>query len=150
MDLEELYGGSFVNWEAVAASWRKRTLHSRMLLLSARRYLEKSAVGADPQRAALVEATPLPDEVKSAFAAPPKPSDAASGLWGEFVDAALAAELEMISYGERPPILNELRAGLESAAGEAGPDSDLGRWLLERRAALPGEDLPEDSGYLPV
>ena len=74
----------------------------------------------------------------------------ASGPWGEFIDAAVAAELEMISYGERPPLLQELRAGLEQAAEEAGPDTPLGRWFLDRRDALPGNDLPEDSGYLPI
>ena len=55
------------------------------------------------------------------------------------MDAALTAELEMVSYGERPPILQELRAGLEAAANEAGPDSCLGLWFLNRRNALPGE-----------
>ncbi|CAN5724290.1 hypothetical protein BH24ACT21_BH24ACT21_15940 [soil metagenome] len=150
MDLRELYGGAFVNWETVAGSWRKRTLSSRMMLFSARRYLKALDAEPDPQRVALVGSTPLPDEVKSAFAAPPDPSSTASEPWGEFVDAALTAELEMISYGERPPILQELRTGLETAAGEADPDSDLGRWFLARRNALPGEDLPEDSGYMPV
>lgn len=121
-----------------------------MLLFSARRYLEASEAEPDPQRADLVEPTPLADEVKRAFAAPPEPSAPASEPWGEFVDAALGAELEMVSYGERPPILKELRAGLEAAAAEAGPDSDLGRWFVVRRNALPGGDLPEDPGYLPV
>lgn len=150
MNLRELYGGSFVNWETVAASFKKRTLSSRLLLFSARRYLAETKATTVPQRQSLVEPTALPDEVKNAFAAPPDPSAAASELWGEFVDAALITELEMVSYGERPPILHELRAGLEAAAVEAGPDSDLGRWFLSRRHALPGEDLPEDPGYLPV
>lgn len=150
MDLRELYGGAFVNWETVTSSWRKRTISSRMLLFSARRYREVSDAVPNPERAALVESTPLPDEVKNAFAAPPEPSGESAGLWGEFVDAALAAELEMVSYGERPPILQELRAGLEAAANEAGPNSDLGSWFLARREVLPGGDLPEDSGYLPV
>jgi hypothetical protein len=66
------------------------------------------------------------------------------------VDAAVAAEVEMVSYGERPPLLHELRAGLEQAAGEAGPATELGLWFLARRDALPGTDLPEDPGYLPV
>jgi hypothetical protein len=26
----------------------------------------------------------------------------------------------------------------------------LGHWFLNRRDALPGEDLPENPGYLPV
>ena len=121
-----------------------------MLLFSARRYLEASNVGPEPQRADLIEDTPLADEIKKAFAAPPEPSDAASGPWGEFVDAALAAELEMVSYGERPPILKELRAGLEAAAEEAGARTDLGLWFQNRRNDLPGEDLPDDPGYLPV
>jgi hypothetical protein len=56
----------------------------------------------------------------------------------------------MISYGERPPLLHELRAGLERAAAEAGTETDLGLWFLARRDALPGTDLPEDPGYLPV
>ena len=94
--------------------------------------------------------TPLPDEVKRAFASPPEPGGSAARRWGEFVDAAAAAELETISYGERPPLLHELRAGLERAAVEAGPETDLGRWFLARRDALPGTDLPEDPGYMPV
>ncbi len=150
MDLKEIYGGSFVNWEAVSGSWAKRTVASRMLLLGARRYLEASDARPDPGRAALVSSSPLPDEVKRAFASVPEPEDPTAASWGEFVDAALAAELEMISYGERPPLLHELRAGLEAAASEAGPGSPLGRWFLARRAALPGEDLPEDPEYLPV
>lgn len=150
MDLWEIYSGSFVDWEAVSGSWAKRTVSSRMLLLGARRYLEASEAHPEPGRAALVSSSPLPDEVKRAFAAVPEPEDPAAAPWGEFVDAALAAELEMISYGERPPLLHELRHGLEVAATEAGTDSPLGRWFLARRAALPGEDLPEDPEYLPV
>ena len=94
--------------------------------------------------------TPLPDEIKRAFASPPGPDDPASRRWGEFLDAAVAAELEVVSYGERPPILHELRSGLGRAAAEADPETDLGRWFLARRDALPGTDLPEDPGYLPV
>ena len=40
MDLGKLYGGSFVDWGAVAASWNKRTVPSRLLLFAARRYAE--------------------------------------------------------------------------------------------------------------
>ncbi|CAN5900326.1 hypothetical protein BH23ACT11_BH23ACT11_02740 [soil metagenome] len=150
MDLQELYGGAFVDWRTVTNSWKKRTLSSRQMLFSARRYLEASTAEPEQGRLALVESTPLPTEVKSAFATPPAPASEASEPWGGFVDAALAAELEMISYGERPPILQELRAGLEAAADEAGVDSDLGRWFIARRKALPGEDLADDAGYLPV
>lgn len=150
MDLEQLYGGSFVNWETVAGSFKKRTISSRQMLFSARRYLEKTTAEPVPERRELVDPTSLPDEIKKAFAAPPEPSGEAAGLWGEFVDAALATELEMISYGERPPILQELRAGLQEAASQAGESSPLGWWFLARRKALPGEDLPEDLGYLPV
>ncbi|MGB3633004.1 MAG: hypothetical protein WA982_03075 [Rubrobacteraceae bacterium] len=150
MDLKELYGGAFVNWETVAGSCKKRTVSSRLMLFSARRYLQASEAGPDPHRAALAEPTALPDEVKSAFATPPEPESEAAETWGKFVDAALSAELEMISYGERPPILQELRAGLEAAAGEAGNESELGRWFLDRHDALPGGDLPKNSGYLPV
>ena len=150
MDLEGLYGGSFVNWETVAGSFKKRTISSRQMIFSARRYLEKTSAAADRQRRELVGPTTLPEEVKKAFAAPPDPSGEAAGPWGEFVDSALTAELEMISYGERPPILQELRAGLQEAASQAGRDSDLGQWFLARRKALPGEDLPEEPGYLPV
>ena len=64
MDLEELFGGAFVNWETVAGSWKKRTVSSRMMLFSARRYLEASDADPDPQRVALAEPTSLPDEVK--------------------------------------------------------------------------------------
>jgi hypothetical protein len=149
MNLRELYGGSFIDWEAVAGSWAKRTVSSRLLLFAARRFL----LEVETPEARLVEAldsTPLPDEVKRAFASPPDPAASAARPWGEFVDAAVAAELEMISYGERPPLLHELRAGLERAAAEAGTETDLGQWFLARRDALPGTDLPEDPGYLPV
>jgi hypothetical protein len=151
MDLERLYGGSFVDWETVAGSWAKRTVSSRLLLFAARRYREESAsTTPDPKRAEMLGSTSLPDEIRWAFASPPSPGGSAARRWGEFVDAAAAAELEMISYGERPPLLHELRAGLEQAAAEAGPETDLGRWFLDRRNALPGTDLPEDPGYLPV
>lgn len=148
MDLHRLYAGSFVDWEAVAASWSKRTVTSRLLLFAARRYLDEQTLPPDPERAAMLEAARLPDEIKRAFASPPETP--ASRLWGEFVDAAVAAELEMVSYGERPPLLHELRAGLEQAAGEAGTETESGRWFLDRRDALPGMDLPDDPGYLPV
>jgi len=149
MDLERLYGGSFIDWETVAGSWAKRTVASRLLLFAARRFLEEDAAPV-AQRAKMLDSTPLPDEIKRAFASPPDPAGSAARRWGEFVDAAADAELEMVSYGERPPLLHELRMGLQQAASEAGPETDLGRWFLERRDALPGTDLPEDSGYLPV
>jgi hypothetical protein len=151
MDLERLYGGSFVDWETVAGSWAKRTVSSRLLLFAARRYLEENAsTSPDPERAEMLGPTSLPGEIKRAFASPPAPGGSAARRWGEFVDAAAAAELEMISYGERPPLLHELRAGLQQAAAEAGPETDLGQWFLDRRNALPGRDLPENPGYLPV
>ena len=148
MELQRLYAGSFIDWEAVAASWKKRTVPSRLLLFAARRYLEEEAGPPDAGRFAMLASAPLPEEIKDAFASPPDPDASASRRWGEFVDAAVAAELEMVSYGERPPLLHELRAGLEQAAGEADPEK--GRWFLTRRDALPGTDLPEDSGYLPI
>ena len=92
----------------------------------------------------------LPEEIKQAFASPPELGAPASRRWGEFVDAALVAELEMVSYGERPPLLHELRSGLEQAAAEAGPLTEKGRWFLARRDVLPGTDLPDDHGYLPI
>ena len=150
MDLQKLYGGSFVDWEAVAGSWAKRTVSSRLLLFAARRYLLEVEKTPDAGRVEALGSTPLPDEVKRAFASPPEPAGSAARRWGEFVDAAVAAELETVSYGERPPLLHELRAGLEQAAAEAGPETDLGRWFLARRDALPGTDLPEDPGYMPV
>jgi hypothetical protein len=150
VDLQRLYGGSFVDWEAVAGSWAKRTVASRLLLFAARRYLLEVARAPDAERVEALGSTPLPDEVKRAFASPPEAAGSASRRWGEFVDAAVAAELETVSYGERPPLLHELRAGLEQAAAEAGPETDLGRWFLARRDALPGTDLPEDPGYIPV
>jgi hypothetical protein len=150
VDLQKLYGGSFVDWEVVASSWAKRTVSSRLLLFAARRYLLEAATTPDAGRVEALGSTPLPDEVKRAFASPPEPAGSAARRWGEFVDAAAAAELETISYGERPPLLHELRAGLERAAVEAGPETDLGRWFLARRDALPGTDLPEDPGYMPV
>ena len=148
MDLRRLYGGSFIDWEAVAASWNKRTVPSRLLLFAARRYLEESTSTADPERGELLARVSLPGEIKRAYASPP--ADGASRLWGEFLDAAVAAEIEMVPYGDRPPLLHELRAGLEQAAAEARPATELGRWFLARRDALPGTDLPEDPGYLPV
>ncbi len=153
MDLEGLYGASFVDWEAVAASWSKRTGSSRLLLFAARRYL--TAARPDPgerraERAEAIEPATLPEEIKAAFATPPLPESAESRPWGEFVDAALAAELEMVPYGERPVLLAELRAGLSKAAEEADPGTSLGRWFVARRDALPGGDLPEDPGYVPV
>ena len=150
MDLHRLYAGSFIDWETVAASWNKRTVPSRLLLFAARRYLDEQSRVPDPERVAMLEPAPLPEEIKRAFASPPEPDAPASRLWGEFVDAAVAAELEMVSYGERPPLLHELRAGLEQAASEAGPGTELGRWFVARRDALPGTDLPDGPGYLPV
>ena len=147
MDLEDLYGASFVDWEAVAASWAKRTVPSRLLLFSARRYLSTDHGEKKADRAEIIESAPLPEEIKAAFVSPP---ENVSTPWGEFVDAALAAELEMVPYGERPILLSELRAGLGKAAEEAGADTSLGRWFLTRRDALPGEDLPENPEYLPV
>jgi hypothetical protein len=150
MDLTGLFGASFVDWEAVAASQAKRTVSSRLLLFAARRYLAACEVTPDEDRAALIEGVPLAAEVKRAFASPPDPAEPAADEWGSFVDAAVATELEMVPYGERPVLLSELRAGLAQAAGEAGEASVLGRWFLARSEALPGEDLPEDPGYLPV
>ncbi len=150
MDLQRLYAGSFIDWEAVAASWNKRTVSSRLLLFAARRYLGEGTPALDKERAEMLAQASLPDEIKDAFASPPAPEEALSRPWGEFVDAAVAAELEMVSYGERPPLLHELRAGLEQAAEEAGPCSEAGSWFLARRDALPGLDLPDDSGYLPI
>jgi hypothetical protein len=150
MDLSGLYTGSFIDWEAVAASWNKRTVPSRLLLFAARRYLEEARTDAEPERADLLARAPLPDEIKVAFASPPAPDAASSRRWGEFVDAAVATELEMVSYGERPPLLHELRSGLDQAAAEAGPDTDAGRWFLARRDALPGLDLPDEPEYLPI
>jgi hypothetical protein len=150
MDLDRLYGGSFIDWEAVASSWAKRTVSSRLLLFAARRYLHEGAPVPDGGRTGVLDPTPLPDEIKRAFASPPGAGEFASRRWGEFVDAAVAAELEVVPYGERPPLLHELRVGLEHAAAEADLETDLGRWFLARRDALPGTDLPEDTGYLPL
>ncbi len=153
MDLDALYGGSFVHWERVAGSWSKRTVSSRLLLFAARRYLAAASV-TEPsaERLELLEGAPLPKEVKNAFAKPPPEAtgDEEDRLWGEFVDAAIGAELDVISYGERPPLLHELRNGLEAAADEAGVDSALGRWLTARRETLPGSDLPDDPEFVPV
>jgi hypothetical protein len=150
MNLQRLYAGSFIDWEAVAASWNKRTVPSRLLLFAARRYLDERSGTLDEERVGMLASAPLPGEIKDAFASPPGPEAPASRRWGEFVDAAVAAELEMVSYGERPPLLHELRAGLEQAAEESGPGTQTGKWFLARRDALPGTDLPEGSGYLPV
>ncbi len=150
MDLERLYGGSFVDWERVASSWAKRTVTSRLLLFAARRYLDEGGGKVESGRYEALSSAPLPEEIKRAFASPPELDAPAPRRWGEFVDAAVAAELEMVSYGERPPLLHELRAGLEQAAAEADPLTEKGRWFLARRDALPGTDLPDDPGYLPI
>jgi hypothetical protein len=150
VDLERLYGASFIDWEAVAASYGKRTVGSRLLLFAARRYLSVGSGERDERREKLLENVTLADEIKAAFASPPAPGSVNSSLWGEFVDNALAAELETIPYGERPLLLGELRAGLLKAADEAGPCTALGRWFLARRLGLPGKDLPENPEYLPV
>ena len=134
-----------------ALCWIFHRLGEGRWLFAARRYLEEGIPATpDVERTEILASTPLPNEIKLAFVSPPEPSGSAARRWGEFVDAATAAELEVISYGERPPLLHELRAGLERAAAEAGPETDLGRWFLDRRDALPGTDLPEDLGYLPV
>lgn len=150
MNLEALYGGSFISWENVAESWKKRTVASRLLLFAGRRYLEESESQARPERVEILAGSGLPDEIVAAFASPPSPEAEAAREWGKFMDASLAAEFEVVSYGERPPILAELRNGFEAAAGEAGEDTALGAWFLTRRDELPGGDLPEDSGYLPI
>ncbi len=150
MDLERLYGGSFVDWERVAGSWAKRTVSSRLLLFAARRHLQDGDGTFVPGRMDGPGLASLPEEIRTAFASPPEVQSTTGPLWGAFVDAAVAAELEMVSYGERPPLLFELRAGLERAADEAGRDSELGRWFLARRDALPGIDLPDDPSFLPV
>jgi hypothetical protein len=151
MDLESLYRGSFVDWERVAGSWGKRTVSSRLLLFAARHYLEEvPSAPPDPEREATLGSMHLPEEIRRAFASPPGSGGPESRRWGEFVDAAIAAELEMVSYGERPPLLHELRSGLGQAASEAGSGTELGRWFGARRDALPGTDLPDDPGYLPV
>jgi hypothetical protein len=103
MDLERLYGGSFIDWEAVAGSWAKRTVSSRLLLFAARRYLLEDTPTPGAGRTRMLDPTPLPDEIRRAFASPPGPGEPASRRWGEFVDAAVAAELEVVPYGERPP-----------------------------------------------
>ena len=149
MDLERLYGGSFVDWEAVSASWAKRTVSSRLLLFAARRYGD-SWRGHDEERAQTLGPVSLPEDIKRAYAAPPPEDGEASRLWGEFVDAAVAAELEMVPYGERPPLLHELRAGLSQAAEEAGAGTGRGRWFMARHDALPGTDLPDSPEYLPI
>ncbi len=151
MDLDRLYGGSFIDWGAVAASWNKRTVPSRLLLFAARRYIaEHPAQEADAARSETLGPVSLPEEIKRAYAAPPATEGEAARLWGEFVDAAFAAEMEMVSYGERPPLLHELRNGLTQAAEEAGRGTGRGRWFLRRRDALPGTDLPDSPEYLPI
>ena len=149
MDLQRLYGGSFVDWEAVAGSWAKRTVASRLLLFAARRYLLGVARAPDAERVEVLGSTPLPDEVKRAFASPPEPARSAARRWGEFVDAAVAAELETVSYGERPPLLHELRAGLEQAAAEAGPETDLGRWSSPAATPCPARIFPKTPDTCP-
>jgi hypothetical protein len=150
MDLQRLYAGSFIDWEVVASSWNKRTVPSRLLLFAARRYLDERGDNVDSGRYEVLASAPLPEEIKQAFASPPELDAPAPLHCGEFVDAAVATVRQMVSYWERPPLLHELRAGLEQAAAEAGPLTEKGRWFLARRDALPGTDLPDDPGYLPI
>ncbi|MGI8649749.1 MAG: hypothetical protein ACR2KW_05150 [Rubrobacter sp.] len=147
MDLDRLYGGSYINWEGVAGSWTKRTVASRLLLFAARRYLEGAKYPVREDRTELLSGG-LPEEITRAFASPPERAE--DEKWGAFLDAALAAEFELLPYGERPPVISELRAGLSEAAREAGEDTEFGRWFAARKDALPGSDLPDGSGYLPV
>ena len=72
MDLRRLYAGSFIDWGAVAASWNKRTVPSRLLLFAARRYLDEGSPVPDEERAAMLGRAPLADEIKAAFASPPQ------------------------------------------------------------------------------
>jgi hypothetical protein len=149
MDLDRLYGGSFIDWDAVSASWNKRTVSSRLLLFAARRYAE-GGFPADEDRAETLAPVSLPDDIKRAYAAVPPAEGESARLWGAFLDAAVAAELEMVSYGERPPLLHELRAGLSQAAEETGSQTERGRWFMARHDALPGTDLPDSHDYLPI
>jgi hypothetical protein len=149
MDLDRLYGGSFIDWDAVSASWNKRTVSSRLLLFAARRYAE-AGLPADEDRAETLAPLSLPDDIKRAYAAVPPAEGERARPWGAFLDAAVAAELEMVSYGERPPLLHELRAGLSQAAEEAGVRTERGRWFMARHDALPGTDLPDSPDYLPI
>jgi hypothetical protein len=149
MDLDRLYGGSFIDWDAVSASWNKRTVSSRLLLFAARRYAE-AGLHSEEGRAETLASVSLPDDIKRAYAAPPPAGGEPARLWGAFLDAAVAAEMEMVSYGERPPLLHELRAGLSQAAEEAGARTERGRWFMARHDALPGTDLPDAPDYLPI
>lgn len=153
MDLDALFHGSYINWQVVEQSWAKKTVPSRLMLFAAREYLGSDSEGpsARPPAAERLEPfTALHADAARAFATPPSSAtDPESREWGTFLDRALAAELEMISYGERPPTLHEIRNGLTQAAAEAGEHTDLGRWFLDRANNLPGLDLPEDAGYIP-
>lgn len=148
MDLDRLYGGSYINWAGVAESCAKRTVSSRMLIFAARSYLERDERTFIEDREKSLPPG-FPKEVIRAYSTPPEDDDGSVG-WGEFLDAALAAEFEMLPYGERPPVISELRAGFLAAASEAGEETKRGRWFLERKARLPGSDLADGSGYLPV
>lgn len=152
MDLARLYGGSFIDWSKVEGSWAKRTIPSRLLLFAARKYLDEAGrYERDEERAATLSSVRFPEEIRAAYAAPPESAeDEAAASWGRFIDAAAATEMEMVSYGERPLLLHELRSGLSQAAEEAGTGTPLARWFVARSEALPGGDLPESPEYLPV
>ncbi len=147
-----LYGGSFIDWSRVEGSWAKRTIPSRLLLFAARKYLEeKGRPERDAERAAALPSERFPEEIRAAYASPPRNAeDEAAISWGRFIDAATATEMEVVSYGERPLLLHELRLGLAQAAEEAGTGTPLARWFIARVEALPGGDLPESTEYLPV
>src|SRR4028118_127525 len=105
MDLERLYGGSFIDWAAVSASWNKRTVSSRLLLFAARRYAG-AGLHSDEDRAETVAPVSLPEDIKRAYAAPPPAEGESARLWGAFLDAAVAAALERGCYGGRAPLLH--------------------------------------------
>jgi hypothetical protein len=150
LDLDALFRGSYINWRVVEESWAKKTVSSRLMLFAAREYV--AAVPdtvPDPERLELFDT--LHRDAARAFASPPASATSpAAGPWGAFIDRALAAELEMMPYGERPPTLYEIRAGLTQAAEEAGAGTALEEWFLDRVENLPGFDLPDDPGYIPI
>ena len=98
MYLDRLYGGSFIDWDAVSASWNKRTVSSRLLLFAARRYAE-GGLPADEDRAETLASVSLPDDIKRAYAAPPPAEGERARLWGAFLDAPARAPGRALSGG---------------------------------------------------
>jgi len=129
VDLEGLYGASFIDWEAVAVSWSKRTVPSRLLLFAARRYLSEGPGEQKADRVEVVETTKLPAEIKAAFATPPDPES----------EAAL---LRLLEVEKEPDLLTSLAYNLCMLCTTEGLEP-IRRIIVEERDDPQMADLRE-------